>query len=197
METDFNLSSFPGKAIRCSDCGQPYRIAIHEKSSRCPHCGNMEFLPVALVEDRPAGSADPLKYFRAMADGQRVNELLMRYQVEWQLWAKVVENFGDPDFHGAYLTCVISENSFDRGLKRYAEHRAVMVLQRETAWHGEICELMIERLKNIAFVRLEQEGYSRLPLHSLWMLLPWNGRSFRYGFFFLGMMLAGKILFWR
>src|ERR1035437_6944866 len=110
------------KEITCSDCGHRYVIAEGQRSGNCQICGNIEFLGdnVAalsqeivtkmvlprLQEDHVA--VDSLAPFRESISGEQVEEIRVRFQVEWQLWAALVVRFNDPVYHMAYLTQAIA-----------------------------------------------------------------------------------------
>lgn len=205
-----------GKEIQCSDCGHRYKISPSQRSSRCAACGNIEFLsdsaePLAeisrasrellhknvipLLAPRKANEKTEnsrLDPFRTTPDGFRVQEILNKYQVEWQLWAMVVKNFGDPAFHGAYMTQILSDGSFDNAINRYQEHRAVMILSRENAWQAEVSDLMLDRVQSLSLMRMKMEGRGfRLPA---WMLLlPIESRIFRMGFILFGMLVIARL----
>jgi len=205
--------------IQCSDCGHAYLIRAGQKSSQCKACGNIEFhaesssplqelsheilhrnvLPLlgprrGLLPASPEGAPEEsrLDAFRATPDGNKVQDLLIRYQVEWQLWAAVVKDFGDPVLHTAYLSQVISDRAFDQATRRYQEHRNVMALSRDSKWQAEIADLMLERVQALSVMRMEQLGRGwRLPL---WIAtLPIHSRSWRIGLFLLGMFLMARL----
>ncbi len=181
------------KEIQCEDCGSRYRIAPYQMSSRCVRCGNIVFHsqdaePLRdLVQEEVATTPGKL----GPADGHKVQEILARYQVEWQLWAMVVQNFTDPNFHGAYLAHATARGIFDQAVKRYSDHRAVMLLGNDTRWQAEVAELMLARLKNLSVVGMKLEGQSRWA----WVYtLPLDSRALKIGWIALGMVLFFKLL---
>lgn len=207
--------SSTGKEIQCSDCGHRYHISFGQRSSRCSSCGNIEFLAqsaeplsdiirgeriapsksfLPTLEPIPeAGEPSPLENFRTLPDGFRVQELLIKYQVEWQLWAMVVRNFSDPAYHGAYLSHVVQDGAFAQASARYQEHRSVMAVSRDCLWQAEVSDLMLERLQNLSAVGMRMEGKGwRLP--SWFLLLPLESRMVRIGWVACGMLLAARLV---
>jgi DNA-directed RNA polymerase subunit RPC12/RpoP len=209
MDTHGTQPPLTGQEIRCSDCGHRYFVAVQARSGRCQACGNIEFLtqdakplndllkpsqpgivfplPIAKPSDPPH-----LAQFRGTPDGVEVQEILNRYQIEWQLWAMVVKHFEKPAYHAAYLTHVISEGNFELGTRRYQEHRGVMILSRELSRQADIADLMLERLQNLSLVRMAMEGRG-LRLAEWVLALPLQSRIFKYGFVLLGMLLAARL----
>lgn len=213
MDTHGTQPQVSGKEIQCSDCGHRYFVSALQRSSNCRVCGNIEFLSnnaEPLKDLSRAAHAEPenvlplsapaasepahLAKFRGTPDGGKVQEILNRYQIEWQLWAMVVKHFENPAYHSAYITHVIGEGNFEIGTRRYQEHRGVMMLARDLSWQAEIADLMLERLRNLSLVRMSMEGRGfRLPE---WLLmLPLESRVFKYGWVFLGMLLATRLFF--
>lgn len=131
---------------------------------------------------------DPLAIFSKPADGAKVEELLIQYQVEWQLWALVVNQFSDANVHAAYLTHIIQSRAYPLGVQRYTEHRQAMMTLEENRWQSEICELMLERIQNLTTARMNVEN-SSLRLGEWLLLLPLNSSpTFRIAWVSLGMI---------
>lgn len=131
---------------------------------------------------------DPLAKFSKAADGAKVEELLIQFQVEWQLWAMVVHQFSDPNVHAAYLTHLIQNKSYPKGVQRYTEHRQAMVLLEDSRWQSEICELMLDRIQRLTEARMTVDN-SSLRLGEWLMLLPLNtSPSLRVAWVSLGMI---------
>lgn len=198
MEFYRSATTAPRKEIRCSDCGHSYAIAPSQLSSTCEQCGNIGFHsgPALPAQQAPGGEEDKrLKAFASVPDGNAVQEVLMRYQVEWQLWAMTVLNFSDPAYHMAYLTCVMTGRNFELGIGRYRDHRAAMILTKEEHWQAEVADRMIERLERMAVLRFSQdEGvtfWNRLASASY---LTLSARSVaRVGWIIIGMALLSRI----
>lgn len=186
--------------IRCRDCGHTYLIAEGQRGSHCTRCGNIaahgaEEVTTIVVS---APAVDTLAAFRKTADGKRVEEILGRYQGEWQLWAKVVENFSAPEFHAAYLARVVSTSAISSAVERYRLHHSVMVLHRDQSWQAEVSDLMIQRLEQLAMIRLEQtEGATNLYLRALAFFVnsyPLRARFLRYVWLLLGMAIVLRMM---
>jgi hypothetical protein len=148
---------------------------------------NPEAIPAA--ED----ASSILASFQKTPDGLAVQEIIERYQVEWQLWAVLVKNFGNPAYHAAYLAQVTALQAFDEASERYREHRAVMTLSENTRWEAEVADLMISRVETLATLRMEQQGSNgfRLPV---WLyLLPLQSKPFRIAWVTLGLLTVAKL----
>lgn len=136
---------------------------------------------------------DILARFRAVPDGLRVQEIIERYQVEWQLWATLVKNFADPAYHAAYLAMVTGARAFDEASVRYREHRSVMALSENTRWEAEVADLMISRIESLTALRMEQEGGRGFRLATWLYLLPLQSRPFRIAWITLGMLAMARL----
>lgn len=176
--------------VRCMDCSTEYEVSILARSSQCPHCGNILMHQAhrdtaehgTLLQDKKASPQD------WKADGQAVNEILFRYQNEWQIWNKVVENFANPNFHFAYLTAVTSSNNFSQAQERYRKHSDAMKLIADESWQAEIAEQMGAKIQLIANIRMQQEGVRRTNLFDFLLLAPFTMRHFRVVWIVLGMI---------
>lgn len=184
------------------------------RSARCSACGNIQALPASAPEDvadvsvarsllktallgpeAEAPEPEPLIHrFRAAPDSARVQEILTRYQVEWQIWAMVAKNFGDPAFHSAYLTHIISRAAFDRASERYREHRSVMALGKDALWQAEVADLMLERIENLSNMRMRMEGGGGIILPYWLLSLPLGKGVFRVAWIALGLVLVFKLM---
>lgn len=215
METNPNRSGPNRKEIRCRDCGHIYLIAWGQKSSRCQDCGNIEFhaddaqplldlaSPISLLKNRvlekaqkirvPEPTLDPLLEFQKPADGSKVEDILVAYQVEWQLWAALVKNFQDSNYHAAYLSQIAMRRNFDLASERYLAHRSAMSLLREDAWQAEVADQMLVRIEAISAVGMQSEAKGFRPPQFLY-LLPFDGRVVRFSFFLMGFYLLFKLL---
>ncbi len=135
-----------------------------------------------------ANPEDPLERFSRAPDGNKVNELLYEFQVEWQLWSELVKNFSNPDYHSAYMTRLIQAREFAIGVNRYQEHRSTMALSAETRWQAEVADLMLARIEKLALVRMEMEDRS-VSLPEWLLLLPLTtSPTVRVGLITLGMI---------
>ncbi len=196
-----------------------YLVAEGQQSSRCELCGNIAFHgnsaeplrdlardPMALLREKvltrlkqepvlPRVEQNPLDTFRQSADGNRVQEILTKYQVEWQLWAMLVKNFQDPAYHAAYTTNAAMTGAFDQATARYREHRAVMILLRSDHWQAEISDQMLGRLEALAEVQARAESRKGFRLPDFWLnLYPNQSSIMRYGWVFLGMLILARLL---
>jgi len=180
--------------FKCKDCGSLYDVSILARSSQCPHCGNIMMHQGGsggALEVRDQSDQEPLQEWKA--DGKAVDEILFRYQNEWQIWNKVVENFGDPNFHFAYLTAITSSNDFGQAQDRYRKHSATMSLVAEGKWQAEIAERMLEKIQMMARLRMEQEGIRRSALFDFLFWAPFTMRHFRVVWLVLGMILLALL----
>ena len=145
--------------------------------------------PPKTVDD----SAEILERFRTTPDGHTVQDYLVRYQVEWQLWARLVQNFSDPALHGAYLARVTHAGAFDEASARYRDHRSVMALSPETHWQAEVAELMLSRVETLAALRMEQAGSDGFRLPAWLYMLPLQSKPFRIAWFTLGLLAVARL----
>ncbi|RZA06831.1 MAG: hypothetical protein EOP11_09310 [Proteobacteria bacterium] len=134
-----------------------------------------------------------LEKFRKTPDGLAVQEIIERYQVEWQLWATLVKNFAEPTYHAAYLAQITAEQNFEEASARYRDHRAVMLLSESTRWEAEVAELMISRVEMLATLRLEQQVGNGFRVPAWLWLLPVQSRPFRVAWITLGMLTVAKL----
>ncbi|HEY8278307.1 MAG TPA: hypothetical protein VIH99_01705 [Bdellovibrionota bacterium] len=198
------------KEITCADCGHRYLIAQGQRSGACQVCGNVAFLTDSqlsqlsqeivakrvlprLVEVEK--SQDPLTPFRNTPDGHAVEEVQMRYQVEWQLWAALVQRFHDPVYHMAYICQAMASQEIERASERYREHRSVMALADDSRWQADVADLMLGRIEQISLVRLESQrvGYG-LGLPEWLSLLPFQTNLIKAGWVAIGLFLLAKLL---
>jgi len=190
------------KEITCSDCGHLYVIAQGQHSGRCQLCGNIEFLSnnVAVENQRSAPILDPvsdreLQAFHRNVSGERVEEIRMRYQVEWQLWAALVKQFDDPVLHFAYLTQSAVAGELDRAAERYREHRSVMTLLADSRWQAEVADLMLARVENIAVSRMAAQKVGHRFVLPEWVLLaPFQGNAVRVMWIAFGLIVIARLL---
>lgn len=215
MELDVSGSTSVRKEITCGDCGHVYLVAQGQPSGRCQSCGNIEFLPEtpadpeklkALSHDIVARKVLPrldpgiskevdfLTPFRATPDGAAVEEIRIRYQVEWQLWAMLVKNYQNPVYHMAYFCQATAANQLEQAAARYREHRSVMALLADCRWQAEVADLMLSRIESLAMVRMEAEvGSWWSRLEARFYLLRADSRVIRYGWLAIGTMLFVKL----
>lgn len=198
--------SLQQQSSRCGACGN---IAFHaEERNPQPKAATHFALPegwrvssTAARRKTPAkappktvdDSAAILERFRTTPDGHTVQDYLVRYQVEWQLWAKLVQNFSDPALHGAYLARITHAGSFEEASARYRDHRSVMALSPETHWQAEVAELMLSRVETLAALRMEQAGSDGFRLPTWLYLLPLQSRPFRIAWFTLGLLAMARL----
>jgi hypothetical protein len=207
------------KEITCGDCGHVYLIAQGQPSARCLNCGNIEFFPqtegkklgalskeivakrvIPRLEEK-AAPEDPLVVFRSTPDGGEVEDLRIRYQVEWQLWAMLVKNFQSPAYHMAYLCQATATNELERAAERYRAHLSVMALLPESHWQSEVAELMLSRIETLSLVRMTAEGrgwWAQLP--SRFYLMRTDSRAMRVAWLAIGLAIFVKVFsltWWR
>jgi len=147
-----------------------------------------------LQEPKKTVARDLLAAFRATPDGITVENLRMRYQVEWQLWAQLVKNFHDPAYHMAYITQCTATHELETAAKRFQEHRSVMALLADSRWQAEVAELMLSRIEAISLMRMQSGGggwYSQLPV--LFYQLRTDSRAMRYLWVTMGVVIFVKI----
>jgi hypothetical protein len=203
------------KEIRCADCGHRFLAPAWMRSARCSACGNIQvigaqektgasadmsaarsLLKTALLGPEPVvAELEPVIHrFQTPPASDRVQEILTKYQVEWQLWAMVAKNFSDPAFHSAYITHIVSRAAFDQAAERYREHRSVMALGRDGLWQAEVADLMLERIEKLANMRMKMEGGGGIILPYWLLSLPLGKGVFRVAWITLGLVLMFKLL---
>lgn len=198
------------KEVTCADCGHMYRIAQGQRGSVCSACGNIEFhgdgeAGTSRVSDQPIAArrvsseseegAGRRSSFQAVPDGREVEDLRVRYQVEWQLWAALVKSFHSPAYHMAYLSAAIAADELDRAGARYREHRSVMALLPDSRWQAEVADLMLERVQAIAAARITLlRGASRVKAPFWLMTLPHNSFAVRMAWLSVGAFIAVRLL---
>ncbi len=197
------------KEIKCPDCGHSFLIAQGQSGGTCTACGNILFqsrdaanassgvgaLSREIVEKRVLPRLDPLAAFRAPVHGALVEEIRIAYQVEWQLWSALIQNFQDPAYHMAYLCQAIAAWALEKATSRYSEHRAVMSLVEDSRWQAEVADLMLARIENISVARLaasaERPGF-RLP--DWLLLLPLRSRAMQVAWLAMGVFLVARLV---
>jgi len=148
-----------------------------------------------LRQEAELPAEDPLARFRASPDGAQVEEIRMRYQVEWQLWAVLVKNFGDPAYHMAYISEAAVSGELGRAAERYREHRSVMALLPDTRWQADAADLMLSRVEAIHATRLASPAAGLFGSLPAWLLtLPLASGAFRWAWIALGLALGAKLL---
>lgn len=186
------------RSARCSACGNIQVLdAYVGAESSGDHSVARSLLKEALLGKEAAVEPAPLteiQRFQAPPDAGRVQEILTKYQVEWQIWAMVAKNFGDPAYHSAYLTHVVSRATFDRASERYREHRSVMALGKDGLWQAEVADLMLERIETLATMRMKMEGGGGIILPYWLLSLPLGKGVFRVAWITLGLVLGFKLL---
>lgn len=186
------------RSVRCSACGNIQGVSDGAPSVSAEAAGDVSaarsLLKTALLGPEEIALEPLISRFRATPDSARVQEILTRYQVEWQIWAMVAKNFGDPAYHSAYLTHICSRGAFDRAAERYREHRSVMALGRDGLWQAEVADLMLERIENLSAMRMKMEGGGGLILPYWLLALPLGKGVFRVAWITLGLVLVFKLL---
>lgn len=187
------------RSARCSACGNIQAVGPRETteaSASADLSAARSLLKTALLGPEPVvAEPEPVIHrFQSPPDSARVQEILTKYQVEWQIWAMVAKNFADPAFHSAYLTHIVSRRSFDKAAERYREHRSVMALGRDGLWQAEVADLMLERIENLSNMRMKMEGGGGIILPYWLLILPLNKGVFRVAWIALGLVLAFKLL---
>lgn len=138
---------------------------------------------------------NPLDAFEGTPDGAAVEEIRMRYQVEWQLWAALVRRFNDHTYHMAYVCQCASLHELDKAAARYREHRNVMAVSQETRWQAEVSELMLARIESIAAMRMSSDhGTWWTELLSRVYLMRTEIKALGIGWVVLGMVLGFKVI---
>ena len=173
MSTDVSRQ-ITGQQILCQDCKTPVHFAMGQVSASCTKCGNIIFLE-ALSKEQVQGSMlsqnwvskladralargsipakrDYLTEFQKPVDVALVQEAIIRYQVEWQMWATLVRDFSNPNLHSAYLTMVMQTKALSMASVRYSEHRRIMSSMRDDQWQAAIADLMLERISQLAIM---------------------------------------------
>jgi hypothetical protein len=215
METHGIHTEAGRKEITCSDCGHSYLIGRDQSSGVCSACGNVALLVNpsiaahglgALSEEivakrilprlrGPETAPDPLEVFRATPNGNAVEAIRMQYQVEWQLWAALVNNFGDPAHHAAYLCGSIVSGNLDAAAGRYREHRSVMALLADSRWQSEVADLMLSRIESISVARMpDARGNYNFDIPTFLKLLPADSRVMKVAFIAIGAMFVAKLM---
>jgi hypothetical protein len=207
---EFRKGRIPGKYLVCGDCGTRYKIAPWARSGLCPNCGNIDMLgsdveplkeqallnPIPLLPklrrtrsgESNVRKASPKasQSFKDPPEGKLVESILAKNQQEWQLWASVVENFGEPSFHSAYLTHTLQSGAFAMATERYKAHRGTSVLLEERSEEAAIADLMLERLSSLVAIRWHQSEARAHWLYSWYFLVPWESRPLQVCLFLLG-----------
>ncbi len=138
---------------------------------------------------------DPLSSFQSNPDGNVVERIRIRYQIEWQLWAALVKQFQDPAYHMAYLCQAISASQLDIASERYREHRSVMALLLDSRWEAQVADLMLARIENITNARMPAASSGlRFALPAWVMLAPFNGKLMKIAWLAIGFFAAMKLL---
>jgi hypothetical protein len=215
METHGIHTEAGRKEITCSDCGHAYLIGRDQHSGVCSACGNVALVANPALAARGRGALseeivakrvlprlrgpeiapDPLEVFRATPDGVAVEAIRMQYQVEWQLWAALVKNFGDPAHHAAYLCGSIVSGNLEEAAGRYREHRSVMALLADSRWQSEVADLMLSRIESISVARMPTaRGDYGFDLPTFLKLLPADSRVMKIAWIVIGAMFVGKLL---
>ena len=199
------------KEITCSDCGHVYLIGQGQSSGTCGACGNVAYLGdsgsrelTALSEEivarriLPRLSGDPRSAVLAAGetpDGKTVEKIRIKYQVEWQLWAALVLNFGDSAFHMAYLSCALAEDNLERAAERYREHRSAMAILGDSRWQSEVADLMLARIEALTVSRLPaRRGDYGFDIPMMLKLLPTDSRVIKVAWVAMGLFIVAKLL---
>ena len=147
-------------------------------SSTCDKCGNIAFHPNEVVKIDAVQSSvkttDPqsLKYFELRrdptVDPAVVDELLIMNQQEWQMWARVTEDFKDLNRHTAYLYFSTDQLEFPKATERYQTHRRKFLGRKGEEWQVEQADTMLERLKGLCAVQMEREQIAPKSEFLIW-----------------------------
>ncbi|MCO5141546.1 MAG: TFIIB-type zinc finger domain-containing protein [Oligoflexia bacterium] len=194
MEANIPSKHINRKEFECRDCGFLNFVSIEGSTYKCQNCGNIELFDLAKeksIQEHKTEVVEPIKTI--VADGRRVQKIIERYQTEWQMWSALVGDFSNHELHAAYLSISLLENKVDVATERYKKHRSVMVLSGDTYWQAEIADHYLEKLSQLAFVRVEQEGRKWNPLPEWLYLLPQTSPVLRIGWIVLGILLVAKI----
>lgn len=198
------------RSSRCEQCGN---IAFYSQNAEpLRDLAQQQKSPIELLQARvmnriqekipnvsPASTcpkeADLLEAFQKSPDGLQVQNIVSKFQVEWQLWAKTVKNFSDPAYHMAYLTVALSNRQIAQASSRYLEHRKAMLLSKEDHWQVEISELMLSRIETLALMPVNMAQASWMDRVPHWMLSPlWESMLFRFGFLVVSFITFVRIL---
>jgi hypothetical protein len=143
------------------------------------------------AEPRP----DPLQTFRKAPDGSSVEQLRIKYQVEWQLWAALVRSFEDSAHHMAYLTHAMASQELPRAAERYREHRSVMALLEDSRWQAEVADLMLARIEALQLAQLPSyRGDYEFDIPDFLKLLPAGSWLPKVSWFAFGLFFVAKLL---
>jgi hypothetical protein len=138
---------------------------------------------------------DPLASFRVAPDGAVVEEIRTKFQVEWQLWARLVRHFGDHAHHMAYLTQAIAAGELEKATERYREHRSVMAVLDDSRWQAEVSDLMLSRIEAIAVARMPNErGNYAFDVPEFLKLLPFDSRLYKVAWIAFGLFFVARLL---
>jgi hypothetical protein len=139
---------------------------------------------------------DPLAAFAGLPNGQRVQEIISGFQIEWQLWAELVKNFADPHYHAAYVSQAVAKNMLLEASERYRAHRSVMALLADDRWQAEVSDLMLGRLEQLSLMRMQQTEAAS-PFYRWLAELnsdPFRRRLLKFTWIVAGMGLALRLL---
>ena len=81
----------------------------------------------------------------------------MQNQLEWQLWSKVTEDFGDLNAHLAYISFSARTLAFERASERYKLHRTRYALVHGERWQADRADSMLDRIAALCLVQFERE----------------------------------------
>lgn len=201
------------KEIRCRDCGSIYVVPSDLISSTCETCGNISFHPEfstssvlkersrekKLSEAASKLSTNPTPAAKAYHEliqspyiaPERIEEIAIQNQAEWQLWAKVTENFSDNNRHLAYLSFITRNLLFDKASERYRTHRSRYLQIPEEAWQIEKSDNLLEKISSLCEIQFTQ-ALKRPVLKEIKVFR----RSLQLLFFFLGIAIATHIIGW-
>lgn len=98
-------------------------------------------------------------------DPNKIEEIQIRNQLEWQLWARVTEAFHDPNTHLAYMSFVARNLIFDKASERYKLHRQRFALLPGEDWQVTRADEMLDHIAALCAIQFERA--LRTPVEEL------------------------------
>ena len=166
MELNLTREESFRQEIRCTDCGHKYLLFRKQLSCRCPRCGNIEYIPAPAQARKPEPLDEIfLQKFRQPVLSTAVEEVLLCYMQEWDLWAALVDNFENPAFHSAYLSTMMRERALAPAALRYRKHLNMMKMISGEGWQCEIAKIQLTRISQLQLVEADRSLEKILPFN--------------------------------
>ncbi len=169
-------------------------------SSTCSACGNINFHPQFTTAGVLRGKAEEKRLVKPSLSSEELVEVLpqsarvaeefaIQNQNEWQLWARVTENFADQSRHLAYLSFATRNLSFDKASERYKQHRRSHFLVEKERWQADLADEMLEKIASLCLIQFERrENVRHITDFERWAIGPLGMKS---KIIMLGLFLAG------